>query len=201
MRSSRSMMPGAASHMSLIGGWLPRKSPPYTVSSKCCQVESPSPYRFFAALMPPCAHTECDRFTGTMENRSTSAPISAILITAASPARPPPTTMILGVAILSHRPSAGCTRVTRAGNVSARLVLLQRTRAERIQTGKSRSAQHQEKYQAHAQQPLLRLVPRRDAPLRAEQPDAIRKMPRSCHQSRHVEQEQPGVHHLIMDLG
>ncbi len=43
------------------------------VSSKCCQVESPSPFRFFAALIPPCAHTECDRFTGTMEKRSTCA--------------------------------------------------------------------------------------------------------------------------------
>src|SRR5262249_60484745 len=67
------------------------------VSSKCCQVESPSPFRFLAALIPPCAHTECDRFTGTMENRSTLPPASAILITAANPASPPPTTMILGL--------------------------------------------------------------------------------------------------------
>ena len=35
-------------------------------------------------------------FTGTMENRSTLPPASAILMTAASPANPPPTTMILG---------------------------------------------------------------------------------------------------------
>src|SRR5215469_13050674 len=94
------MMPGAASHMALTGGWFARKSPPYTVSSKCCQVESPSPFKFFAALMPPCAHTECDRLTGTIENRSTCPPISAILITAESPASPPPTTIILGAAIL-----------------------------------------------------------------------------------------------------
>src|SRR5436305_11521708 len=66
------------------------------VSSKCCAVVSPSPLRFFAALMPPCAHTECERFTGTMENRSTFPPASAILITAESPANPPPMTMILG---------------------------------------------------------------------------------------------------------
>src|SRR6185437_1206484 len=78
------------------GGWCVRKSAPYTVSSKCCQVVSPSPFRFLAALMPPCAHTECERFTGTMENRSTFPPASAILITAESPASPPPTTMILG---------------------------------------------------------------------------------------------------------
>src|SRR6185369_7077808 len=69
------------------------------VSSKCCQVESPSPFRFFAALIPPCAQTECDRFTGTIENRSTLAPISAHLIAAERPARPPPTMMILGLAI------------------------------------------------------------------------------------------------------
>src|SRR5712691_8823915 len=67
------------------------------VSSKCCQVESPSPLRFLAALMPPCAQTECERFTGTIENRSTCPPISAILMTAERPASPPPTTMILGL--------------------------------------------------------------------------------------------------------
>src|SRR5487761_1517887 len=66
------------------------------VSSKWFQVVSPSPFRFFAALMPPCAHTECERFTGTTENRSTLPPASAILMTAERPANPPPTTTILG---------------------------------------------------------------------------------------------------------
>src|SRR5277367_6617874 len=70
------------------------------VSSKCFQVESPSPFKFLAALIPPWAQTECERFTGTMENRSTSPPISAILMTAARPARPPPMTMIFGAAML-----------------------------------------------------------------------------------------------------
>src|SRR5215467_4068171 len=72
------------------------------VSSKCCQVVSPSPLRFLAALMPPCAHTECDRLTGTMENRSTCPPASAILMVAASPARPPPTTIILGAVAINQ---------------------------------------------------------------------------------------------------
>src|SRR5258707_12038651 len=45
--------------------------------------------------MPPWAQTECERFTGTTENRSTECPASAIFIAAASPARPPPTTTIL----------------------------------------------------------------------------------------------------------
>src|SRR5271169_4241305 len=191
MRSSRSMMPGAISHINLTGGWLARKSPPYTVSSKCCQVESPSPFRFFAALIPPCAHTECDRFTGTMENRSTLAPISAILITAASPASPPPTTMILGVAILLHRPSvAGCSRGCSVACVdygAVRPAFLQRTRAEGVQTRKPGSEQHQEQNQAYAQQPLLRLISRHNAPLRRKQPDAIREVPRSRNQSHYIE--------------
>src|ERR1700693_3006906 len=80
-------------------------------SSKWIQVESPSPFRFLAALMPPCAHTECERFTGTIENRSTSPPISAILMTAASPARPPPTTMILGAAMRYESDLPGRARV------------------------------------------------------------------------------------------
>src|SRR5581483_296760 len=72
------------------------------VSSKCCHVESPSPFRFLAALMPPWAQTECDRFTGTIENRSTCPPISAILMAADKPASPPPTTMILGLAAIGE---------------------------------------------------------------------------------------------------
>src|ERR1051325_1669746 len=86
------MMPGAASHIALTGGWLARKSPPYTVSSKCSQVESPSPFVLTAPLMPPCAHTECERRHGTNEKTSTSWPDSASLMMVASPARPPPTT-------------------------------------------------------------------------------------------------------------
>src|SRR4051812_13292365 len=50
--------------------------------------------------MPPCAQTECERLTGTMENRSTCPPASAILMTAESPASPPPTTMTLGAAAI-----------------------------------------------------------------------------------------------------
>src|SRR6185503_15712100 len=65
------------------------------VSSKCSQVESPSPLVLTAPLMPPCAQTECERFTGTTEKRSTACPPSAILIAAARPARPPPTIAIL----------------------------------------------------------------------------------------------------------
>src|SRR5262245_22429905 len=45
------------------------------------------------ALIPPCAQTECDRFTGTIEKRSTLTPSSASLIAQARPASPPPTTI------------------------------------------------------------------------------------------------------------
>src|SRR5919202_1095396 len=85
------MMDGAISHIALAGGWLARKSPPYTVSSKCSHVESPSPLVLTAPLMPPCAQTECERLTGTTEKRSTLCPASAIFIAAANPASPPPT--------------------------------------------------------------------------------------------------------------
>src|SRR6267142_1571135 len=88
------MIAGAISHIALAGGWFARKSPPYTVSSKCSQVESPSPLVLTAPLIPPCAQTEWERFTGTTEKRSTAWPPSAIFIAAASPARPPPTIAI-----------------------------------------------------------------------------------------------------------
>src|SRR5580700_185790 len=85
-------MPGAASVIPLTGGWLARKSPPYTVSSKWTWGESPSPLVFTLALMPPWAQTECERLTGTSEKRSTGTPASHSLMTVISPASPPPTT-------------------------------------------------------------------------------------------------------------
>src|SRR4051812_13936133 len=123
------------------------------VSSKCCQVVSPSPFRFFAALILPCAHTECDRFTGTMEKRSTVPPFSAILITAASPASPPPTTMILGftaiICVLAarsgarawcevgrrfHQPARGGEQRRSAGSSSRRPSLRRRIGHRRAET-------------------------------------------------------------------
>src|SRR5579859_5775024 len=103
------------------------------VSSKCCQVESPSPFRFFAALMPPCAQTECERLTGTIENRSHSPPISAILMTAANPASPPPTTIILGAAMLLHPRCGGC--MARVDDVAVWPGHILEPRVERVQAG------------------------------------------------------------------
>src|SRR5215472_13495041 len=123
------------------------------VSSRCCSGVSPSPLRFLAALIPPCAQTECERFTGTIENRSTWPPISAILMTAARPASPPPTTMIFGTAAISvHRPSGyNCPGIH---NVSAGGGLLE-TRAECIQAGQSDDAHKEEECEANLKQPLL----------------------------------------------
>ena len=137
------------------------------MSSKCFQVESPSPFRFLAALMPPCAHTECDRFTGTMENRSTLPPISAILMTAASPASPPPTTIIFGVAILLHRLSVSCGG---GWSVIVRVIVpvggSWNPLAEGVQAHQAYDAQQHEKCETHFQKPLLRLVAGDNAPLR-----------------------------------
>src|SRR5690606_21255025 len=69
--------------------------------------------------MPPCAHTECDRFTGTSEIRSTGTLASHSLITVISPASPPPTTttlrtfppslfvMLFAAIVLSRNPCQG----------------------------------------------------------------------------------------------
>src|SRR5262245_34336718 len=102
--------------------------------------------------MPPCAQTECERFTGTTENRSTFPPLSAILMTAANPASPPPTTMIFGAAILlSYRLSPDLFRCTRSDfdlMCSSRIHRLLRKRTQFGQTSQPNAAQHKEKHQA-----------------------------------------------------
>src|SRR3979490_531492 len=125
------------------------------VSSKCCHVESPSPFRFLAALMPPWAHTECERFTGTIEKRSTLAPISAILMTAESPARPPPTTIIFGAAIVPLSAFCDLFVIRHCGAGLSRLL---RARAEGSKAGQSRSSQDKEECQTHDQKSLSRLL-------------------------------------------
>src|SRR5438046_3019488 len=124
------------------------------VSSKCCQVVSPSPLRFLAALMPPCAQTECERFTGTIENRSTLPPCSAILMTADKPASPPPTTMILGFVAIGVALLLRLCRLLRlhlldlAGMLFVRGLALKAI-AETINSRKPYAADHKEKAEAH----------------------------------------------------
>src|SRR5262249_46650063 len=83
-----------------------RKSPPLTESMKWISGESPSPLVLTAPLMPPCAHTECERRHGTNEKTSTSQPASAILMTVMRPASPPPTTMNRGFSLCAMCSSA-----------------------------------------------------------------------------------------------
>src|ERR1700747_1107025 len=130
------------------------------VSSKCCQVESPSPLRFLAALMPPCAQTECERFTGTIENRSTLPPISAILMTAARPASPPPITMIFGLDAISLRflslfDEAGLDFFHDAGAYWVDW-LLGKAGTHRVQGGEAHYAHQEEETKTHAEESASR---------------------------------------------
>src|SRR6266850_3793459 len=164
------------------------------VSSKCCQVESPSPLRFLAALMPPCAQTECERFTGTIENRLTLPPISAILMTAARPARPPQITIIFGLDAISLRflslfDEAGL-RFFHDASAYGVYGLFGETRAHGVESCESYHAHQKEKAQAHAEESSARGFSGNDAPLGAEQPDAISKVPGSADQANHVKRQQ-----------
>ena len=71
-------------------------------------------------------------------------------------------------------------------------------RSERVQACKSRRAHHEKQYEANPQQPFLRLRTRHNAPLRAEQPDPIREVPRGRDQSHYVEQEEQRMHNLTL---
>src|ERR1700680_25058 len=154
--------------------------------------------------MPPCAHTECERFTGTMENRSTFAPISAILMTAASPASPPPMTMILGAAISLHRLSVRSgfwfRRVARVHDGSPCRRSILKPLAECVQAHQAHRAHEQKKSQAQPEKSLLRLVAGNNSPLGREQPDAIGEMPRGANQPDHVEGKQQRVMNLRRNL-
>src|SRR5262249_6433264 len=219
MRSSKSMIAGAASHIAFTGGWLARKSPPNMVSSRCCQVVSPSPLRFLAALIPPCAQTECERLTGTMENKSTCPPASAILITAARPARPPPTTMILGAAMKTfhHRGHEGSRRRTGlmaplalvflrvlCGSLLVRALhgllcrqigrsILPLRAEERGQRRHPNRDQRDGENGAHHAHRLARPLAYSDSPLGAEQVQTITKMPRCGGDADHVKRDRPGA--------
>src|SRR6476469_3931628 len=125
--------------------------------------------------MPPWAQTECERRTGTMEKRSTGRPISAILIVAASPASPPPTTIIFGM----------------------RAPPLEREAAPRGDDGDDNSQTEG----AHGdgdggRNPLrdaLRPLPDGDAPGDQERPEAVTKVETGAEDPRGVEGENPRI--------
>src|SRR5882672_10128761 len=148
--------------------------------------------------MPPCAHTECERFTGTMEKRSTLAPISAILMTAESPARPPPMTIIFGAAAIVPL-SAFCELLV-ISHCGARFNWLLRARPERSQAGQSRAGQNEKECQTQHQKSLPRPFPGNDPPLRRKQPDAISEVPRSRDQPRNIKKEKGCLEHFPLHL-
>src|SRR5258708_14308220 len=107
-----------------------------------------------------------------MEKRSTCAPISAILMTAESPARPPPITIIFGAAIVPL--SAFCELLVddhgsaaRGGSRSGRLLWIP---SKCSQAGQPSASEHEEECQAYCEKSLPCLFPGNDARLRAEQP-------------------------------
>src|SRR6267142_251937 len=182
------------------------------VSSKCCHVVSPSPLRFLAALMPPWAHTEWERFTGTMEKRSTCPPASAILITAARPASPPPTTTILGFVAAMFSLSSFSRRPQRARIFPDTLLIDRCADAglglRRIQIGgrvlplrhaeraQREHAHHDQQYRqrgADASHLFAGPLADRDAPLGAEQIDAVGEMPGGGDDADDIEDARPGA--------
>src|SRR5713101_9294856 len=156
------------------------------VSSKCFQVESPSPFRFFAALMPPCAQTECERFTGTMENRSTGTPDSATRIAAISPARPPPTMMIFG--FLIRGVSLGVCPQREPGVVQAE------------SDGDACDRQHGADKCAEITGGTLRPCGHCNAPLAREIPEAVAQMEGGGRDAHNVKSQIPGICHGVRHI-
>src|SRR5689334_12123125 len=150
------------------------------VSSKCRAGESPSPFQLTAALMPPCAQTECERLTGTIEKRSTATPASAALIVVMRPASPPPTTMTRGcvalIDILRSRSSICFARAHRYASLALIDMLRSRSCPERHQDGAGRAVHHDEEDQRRDPDGALRARTDRDPPGDGERPEAVREV-------------------------
>src|ERR1700730_17373377 len=107
-------------------------------------------------------------------------------MTAESPARPPPMTIIFGAAIVPL--SAFCNLLVIDHGVTGISGLL-RAGAERGKAGQSRSSHNKEECQTHDQKPFPRFLSGNYAPLCAEQLDAIREVPRGRDQACNIKQE------------
>src|ERR1700730_5328221 len=177
------------------------------VSSKCLKTSSPSPLRFLAALMPPWAQTECERFTGTMENKSTCPPISAILMTAESPASPPPITMIFGAAAIVNqipiRPGPQRRDSTHHQRFCAgprRFERLQRSLQEGQHGKRPHPHEHQPNHRANIAKPPPRPVAGGNPPFGGEQPQSVGKMPGGANDAESVERYCPRTLKLQLNL-
>src|SRR5512136_2635983 len=136
--------------------------------------ESPSPLVLTAPLMPPCAHTEWLRLTGTIENRSTPVPSSAARIAVIRPARPPPTTMM------------------RCFGSDTRWKTLQ---PEGRNRPNAEHRKHDEDENGHVGHAPLRRRRHRNSPDDRERPDPVGQMKRRREDAQNVEGEDPGVSH------
>src|SRR5271157_511145 len=68
------------------------------------------------------------------------------------------------------------------------------------QAGQPRTRQHKEERQTQCQKPFLRFVARDNPPLRREQPDSIREVPRSRDQTHHIEQKEKRLKYFMLHL-
>src|SRR6476620_2537704 len=130
--------------------------------------------------MPPCAHTEWMRLTGTIEKRSTSTPISAARILAIRPARPPPTTMTR-------------SRVTTT-----------RSRPKGLNRPDADEGEDQEDRGRHPHHAALRLRSHGQPPDDRERPDAVGEVEGRGHDPEDVERVDPrapnGVLHQPVEV-
>src|ERR1700732_2945661 len=114
-----------------------------------------------------------------MEKRSTVPPISAIFITAERPARPPPTTITLGAAIilLLNSSCRGVEALAHRDGVcwtNDRICGLQGPSQERAHRDHAHDDEQCSNREADIGEEPARLVARRDAPLGSKHPQSAR---------------------------
>src|SRR5512141_1664411 len=117
-----------------------------------------------------------------MEKRSASKPISATLMVAMSPARPPPTIMMRGFAMNSP-----------VSEERQRRMPAEECRESRQPDSGQRDAEEAEHVTHHA----LRVHARREAPLAAEQPQAVREVERGAADANNVSGKNERVRQLV----
>src|SRR6266481_711803 len=166
------------------------------VSSKWTAGESPSPFQLTAALMPPCAQTECERLTGTTEKRSTVPPPSQILIVVMSPARPPPTTRCRCSATRRRSTHRQTPPLSHGSSPRSSERRKDRHRAER---------EHREEREREPPHERLRALAHGEPPGDAEREDAVAEVEHRRQDAEQVEREPPRigedrVHQRVVDL-